>query len=217
MNNQFSTDLFNRMPIIGIMRNVSQEHTEAIAEIYSRSGLTCIEVTMNSANAEGIISSLVSNHSDKLNIGAGTVLTMHDLERALKAGATFIVTPIVNDEVIIACAAQKVPVFPGAYTPTEIYKAWSLGATMVKIFPATTLGPGYIKELSGPLGHISLTPTGGISLDNFISYFEAGAKAVGIGSHLFPKKLLEAGDWTKLEDIYASYVSKYNTYAGGKG
>lgn len=216
MNNQFSTDLFNRIPIIGIMRNVSHQHTEAIADIYSQSGLTCIEVTMNSANAEAIISSLINGYGDKLNIGAGTVLTMHDLEKALKAGAGFIVTPVVNEEVIKACAEQKIPVFPGAYTPTEIYKAWSLGATMVKVFPATTLGSGYIKELSGPLGHINLVPTGGISLDNFTAYFEAGAKAVGIGSHLFPKNILEAGDWETLGDIYTSYVAKYNAYNNAK-
>jgi 2-dehydro-3-deoxyphosphogluconate aldolase/(4S)-4-hydroxy-2-oxoglutarate aldolase len=216
MNNKFSWELFNRMPIVGIMRNISQEYTEKIAHEYHKAGLTSLEVTMNSAGAEETIASLVNSYGDKLNIGAGTVCTMSDLERALNAGAQFVVTPIVNEDVISTCAAQKIPVFPGAYTPTEIYKAWSAGATMVKVFPATILGPGYIKEVLGPLNYISLIPTGGISLDNFTSYLAAGAKAVGIGSHLFPKSIMESEDWDKLHEVYTSYTERYSEYLNTK-
>lgn len=216
MNNKFSWELFNRMPIIGIMRNIRPKYTENIAHVYHQSGLTCLEVTMNSAGAEDTISSLVNTHGDKLNIGAGTVCTINDLEKALNAGAQFIVTPIVNEDVIGACATQKIPVFPGAYTPTEIYKAWSLGATMVKVFPATTLGPGYIREVLGPLNHIGLVPTGGINLENFTSYLAAGAKAVGIGRHLFPKNILETEDWDKLQEIYTLYTKQYNSFMSTK-
>jgi 2-dehydro-3-deoxyphosphogluconate aldolase/(4S)-4-hydroxy-2-oxoglutarate aldolase len=216
MNNKFSWELFNQMPIIGIMRNISRQHTENIAPVYHQSGLTCLEVTMNSPGAEEIIASLVNIYGDKLNIGAGTVCTISDLEKALNAGAQFIVTPIVNEDVISTCAAQKIHVFPGAYTPTEIYKAWSLGATMVKVFPATTLGTGYIREVLGPLNQISLVPTGGIDLENFTGYLAAGAKAVGIGSHLFPKNILANEDWDKLREIYALYIHRYKTYLDTK-
>ncbi|WP_114938126.1 bifunctional 4-hydroxy-2-oxoglutarate aldolase/2-dehydro-3-deoxy-phosphogluconate aldolase [Mucilaginibacter endophyticus] len=216
MNNKFSWELFNQMPIIGIMRNISSAYTINIAHAFEQAGLTCLEVTMNSTGAEETIGSLVNTHGDKLNIGAGTVCTMNDLDRALNAGAQFIVTPIVNDDVIAACAAQKVPVFPGAYTPTEIYKAWSLGATMVKVFPATTLGTGYIREVLGPLSDISLVPTGGINLENFTGYLEAGAKAVGIGSHLFPKSILEQEDWDKLKEIYVLFTERYHTFIQSK-
>lgn len=216
MNNKFSWELFNRMPIIGIMRNIAGEYTDRIAGIYHQSGLTCLEVTMNSVGAEETIASLVNTHGDKLNIGAGTVCTANDLEKALNSGAQFIVTPIVNEDVISICASQKIPVFPGAYTPTEIYKAWSLGATMVKVFPATTLGTGYIREVLGPLNQISLVPTGGINLENFTGYLAAGAKAVGIGSHLFPKNILANEDWDKLREIYALYIDRYKTYLDTK-
>lgn len=216
MSNQFSWDLFHQMPVIGIMRSVSRQHSESIAPIYYQSGLTCLEVTMNSPGAEEIIAALVKLCGDKLNIGAGTVCTMNDLEKALKAGAQFIVSPILNEEVISSCAAQGIPVFPGAFTPTEIYKAWSLGATMVKVFPATSLGVGYIREVLGPLSTIKLVPTGGINLENFTGYLEAGAKAVGIGNHLFPKNILEREDWDELQKIYAEYTGRYKTYIDTK-
>jgi 2-dehydro-3-deoxyphosphogluconate aldolase/(4S)-4-hydroxy-2-oxoglutarate aldolase len=216
MNNTFSDDLFNKMPIIGILRNVPSQHLEDIAKNYHQSGLTCLEITMNSPNAGEDIASLVKLYGNDLNIGAGTVCTLHDLEKALKANAQFIVTPIVNDDVIKACVEANVPVFPGAYTPTEIYKAWSLGAAMVKVFPATKLGAGYIKEVLGPLGHLKLIPTGGINFDNFTDFFEAGAIGVGIGSHLFPKNVIENKDQEKLSEIFSTFTKKYTAYFNGK-
>lgn len=216
MTNQFSWELFNKMPVIGIMRNVSQSLTESIAGVFYQSGFTCLEITVNSAGAEDSIALLADKYAGKLNIGAGTVCTLSDLDRALGAGATYIVTPVVSEEVISACASQKIPVFPGAYTPTEILKAWNLGATMVKVFPATSLGTAYIKEVLGPLNHVKLAPTGGINFGNFISYFEAGAKAVGIGSHLFPKAVIEEENWAKLAEIYDAFTSKYEAYIEGQ-
>jgi len=216
MNNQFSWELFNQMPVIGIMRNVSQALTESIAGVFYQSGFTCLELTMNSAGAEENIALLADKYQGRLNIGAGTVYTMSDLEKALKAGASYIVMPVINEEVISACVAGNISVFPGAYTPTEILKAWNLGAAMVKVFPATSLGTTYIKEVLGPLNHIKLAPTGGINFDNFISYFEAGAKAVGIGNHLFPKAVIEEENWEKLAEIYKAFTERYNEYHNQK-
>ena len=204
------------MPIIGIMRNVSQSLTASIAGVFYESGLTNLEITMNSDGAEDNIALLSKLYSGKLNFGAGTVCTMGDLERAIDAGANYIVTPVVNDEVIIACAAQKIPVFPGAYTPTEIFKAWNLGATMVKVFPATSLGTGFIKEVLGPLSHVKLVPTGGITTGNFTDYLAAGAKAVGIGSHLFPKDIIEQEDWAALGGGYSTFIQKYDAHVSSK-
>jgi len=215
MNNTFSFDLFNKMPLIGIMRNIPDEHLEAIAGVYLRSGLTCLEITMNSANAEQNISFLADMYGDELNIGAGTVCSMADLEKALKANAQFIVTPVINEEVIKTCVAEKVPIFPGAYTPSEIYKAWSLGAFMIKLFPAGDLKPGYIKEILAPLSFVSLVPTGGINLDNFIHYFQQGAKGVGLGSQLFPKDIINGQDWQSLAEVYVSFVNKYRDFIAG--
>jgi 2-dehydro-3-deoxyphosphogluconate aldolase/(4S)-4-hydroxy-2-oxoglutarate aldolase len=215
MNKSFSFDLFNRMPVVGIMRNIPDEHIETIARVYADSGLTCLEITMNSLNAEKNIAQLADIYGDKLNIGAGTVCSMNDLEKAIEANAQFIVTPIINEEVIRTCVDKKTPIFPGAFTPSEIYKAWSLGASMVKLFPAGDLKPGYIKEVLAPLNFVSIMPTGGINLDNFTDYIAQGAKGVGVGSQLFPKDIINRQDWAALGDIYSKFVKKYNDFNAG--
>lgn len=212
MNTSFSYDLFNKMPIIGIMRNIPDKHIEIIAKKYLEAGLTCLEITMNSDNAEKNISALVELYGDELNIGAGTVCSMNDLEKAITAKAQFIVTPIINEEVIKTCVNEKIPIFPGAYTPSEIYKAWSLGAQMIKLFPASDLKPNYIKEVLAPLNHIQLLPTGGMTLENFTNYLSMGAKGVGIGSQLFPKDIIEQQKWDILSGIYSQFVKRYNEY-----
>ena len=215
MTNAFSFELFNRMPLVGIMRGIPDEHVLPIADIYCNSGLTNLEITMNSSRAEQHISNLINQFGNRLNIGAGTVCSMADLEQAMQAGAQFIVTPIINEEVIETCLAESIPVFPGAYTPSEIYKAWSLGATMVKLFPSGDLKPGYIKDVLAPLNFVSLMPTGGVTPGNLVSFFEQGAKAVGIGSQFFPKEILEKQDWPALEIIYKTFVNKYREFADG--
>jgi 2-dehydro-3-deoxyphosphogluconate aldolase/(4S)-4-hydroxy-2-oxoglutarate aldolase len=212
--NSFAHDLFNRMPLVGIMRNVDPDDVRAIASVYCSAGLTCLEVTMNSFGAEETIAMLSEQYAGRLNIGAGTVCSMHDLEKALAAGAGFIVTPIINEEVIKKCVAENVPIFPGAYTPSEIYKAWSLGASLIKLFPAGDLKPSYIKEILAPLNFVSLMPTGGITLENFTAYLKNGATAVGIGNHLFPKDIIAQQDWAALGDVYQAFVNKYNDYKG---
>jgi 2-dehydro-3-deoxyphosphogluconate aldolase/(4S)-4-hydroxy-2-oxoglutarate aldolase len=208
MDNKFHHELFDAAPIVAIMRNLPPEHLGVIAENYFLAGLTCLEITMNSPGATENIAKLTKTYAGRLNIGAGTVCTMHDLDKALTANAQFIVTPIINKEVIRTCVLEDVPVFPGAYTPTEIYKAWHLGATMVKVFPASNLGPSYIKEVLAPLEYLKLLPTGGIGIDNFNAYLSAGAKGVGIGSHLFPKDVIQNQDWVALKQTFMLFKEK---------
>jgi 2-dehydro-3-deoxyphosphogluconate aldolase/(4S)-4-hydroxy-2-oxoglutarate aldolase len=212
MNREFSWESFERMPIVGIMRNLPARSIDTLALHYVESGLTNLEITMNTAGAEAIISSLVKHYGQRLNIGAGTVCTLNDLDKALSAGAQFIVSPILNEEVIKGCVKENIPIFPGAYTPTEIYKAWQMGASMVKVFPASGLGVSYIKEVLAPLNSIKLFPTGGITLDNCKSYLEAGAKGLGLGSHLFPKELLEAEKWEELIHLFKQFVNKVESF-----
>lgn len=193
----YKDDLFSKMPVVGIMRNFSNESIESIVPLYKKAGLTTLEITMNSSNAEEVIMHLSKNHPD-LNIGAGTVCNMDGLEKALGAGASFIVTPIMDNEVMQVCRESNVPIFPGAFTPLEIYNAWKAGAAAVKIFPATQLGPGYVKDVLGPLNHVKLLPTGGVSIDNIEAFFNAGAVGVGMGSTLFDKKFIGAQDFDSL-------------------
>jgi len=212
MNKTFSHDLLTGMPLIGIMRNLPEQHVKTIAEKYYKAGLTCLEITMNSPNACEQIADLAAFYAGKLNIGAGTVCSMDDLEKALKSQAQFIVTPIINEDVIKACVHENIPVFPGAYTPSEIYKAWSLGATMIKLFPAGDLKPGFVKEILAPLNFVSLAPTGGITIDNFTDFLANGAKAVGMGSALFPKDIIQNQEWDALSAVFGQFVERYNAY-----
>jgi 2-dehydro-3-deoxyphosphogluconate aldolase/(4S)-4-hydroxy-2-oxoglutarate aldolase len=195
---------FNSMPVIGILRNYSLEEIQFLAAPFQKAGLTTLEVTMNSPDAIASIKYLNESFPD-LNIGAGTVCTMDEFDTAVDAGASFIVSPILDINLIKAAIAKGLAVFPGAFSPTEIYHASQAGATAVKIFPATVFGPGYIKEIRAPLSDIKLLPTGGISAENIEEYFAGGATGVGMGSSLFNKAHLnnrnEAGLRAGFEEI----------------
>ena len=197
MERHYKQVLFDKMPVVGILRNVPLNVIEAILPYYKKAGFTTLEITMNSENVCEIISRL-SEDNPEMNIGAGTVCTMADLKKALDAGASFIVTPVLDKEVVNQCTKENIPIFPGAYTPLEIYTADKLGATAVKIFPATQLGPGYIKDVLAPLPNLKLLPTGGVSVDNIASFFKVGAIGVGMGSSLFDKTLIASKDYDGL-------------------
>ncbi len=212
MNNQeFSWNGFSKVPIVGIIRNLSFDTIEKILPIYLSAGLTTIEITMNTQAAEEIIRFAADKYKGQLNVGAGTVCNTDELDLAIRAGSQFIVTPILDPDVVRACVSKNIPVFPGAYTPTEIYQAWKLGASMVKVYPATSLGPEYIKDVKAPLTNIKLMPTGGINLDNIQTFIKAGADGLGIGSQLFDKTLIKDENWEGLELHFKQYVSKLNS------
>ncbi|MDX6747904.1 bifunctional 4-hydroxy-2-oxoglutarate aldolase/2-dehydro-3-deoxy-phosphogluconate aldolase [Polaribacter sp. PL03] len=210
-NNSFSWKLYDKAPIVGIIRGQSLETTLAIVKSYLEAGFYTIEVTMNTPDAEKIIATLVTNFPE-LNVGAGTVCNKEDLEKALNAGSQFIVTPIIDEEIIKTCVSRKIPIFPGAFTPTEIYKAWSLGASAVKIFPATQLGVTYIKDVLGPLNTIKLLPTGGVSKENIKSFFDVGVVGVGMGSSLLDKNLIKNNDFEGLKNHFISIKKEIENY-----
>lgn len=194
----FSETLFQMAPIVGILRGYSPAKTLHIVDAYYQAGFRTIEITMNTPEVASIITTLVKKYGNQLNVGAGTVCSESDLTIALGAGAQFIVSPITDVSLIKKCKSLDIPIFPGAYTPTEIYQAWEAGARMVKLFPASELGPSYVKNVLAPLDQIELMPTGGVSLNNLAAYKKAGAKAFGMGGLLFDKALIEADDWEGL-------------------
>lgn len=208
----FSWELFSKAPVVGIIRGLSVDDVNHILPLYRDAGLTTIEITMNTGGAESMIRQAIEQYGNELNIGAGTVCTKDDLDKALEAGAQFIVTPIVNKKVIKSCVKRGVPIFPGAYTPSEIYMAWSLGASMVKVFPATSLGPDYIKEVKAPLNQLKLMPTGGIGLDNMQAYIKAGADGLGVGSQLLHKDFIKQKKWDELKKHFQAFTEQANTY-----
>ena len=209
MQNLFNWTLFEELPVVGILRGYSLDQVKKIIQYSGKGGLKNIEITMNSKNAGKQILEAKVVAQDTMNVGAGTVCTLKDLDSALSAGATFIVTPIVNSDVIQACKKENVPVIPGGFTPTEIYNAWQLGADMVKIFPANRFGPGYITDIKGPLNHIKLVATGGGNLANFQEYIDSGAYGFGVGSPLFNKERVGAGDWGWVQKQARLFVEIY--------
>lgn len=203
---------FEKLPIVGILRGIDEEHLEKISETIIASGLKTVEITMNTAKADILIKKMIEYTSGHLNVGAGTVLTINDLDKALNAGASFIVTPSVTTDVVTYCKSNNIPVFPGALTPTEIYNAWNLGATMVKVFPASLFGPKYIKELKGPFNTIELMAVGGISKDNIGSYFNMGASAVAFGASIFNKEHMEVGRFDIIEQEIKNLIESYHSF-----
>jgi len=190
----FSWELFDKMPIVGIIRNLTVADINFVLPIYKQAGFTTIEITLNTPEALSVISSLALEYKGELNVGAGTVCTLDDLTDAVNAGANFIVTPIFKAEVVKKCVSMEVPIFPGAFSPTEIYEAWELGASMIKLYPASVVGPAYVSAVLAPLNKVKLMPTGGIHLSNMLAFMKAGATSLGIGSELFDKKIIQKRD-----------------------
>lgn len=157
-----------------------------------------IEITWNSQQAAKLIHQLRVELSDCM-IGAGTVLTLDQWWEAMAAGSQFFFTPYIHREMIQSAVEQQVPIIPGALSPTEIVTAWQAGAVAVKVFPVESMGgTAYIRHLQGPLGHIPLIPTGGVTIDNARAFMQAGAFAVGLSGQLFPADAIAKGDWAEV-------------------
>ena len=201
---------FKKLPIMGILRGVEPSVLEPLIEAIVSAGLKTIEITMNTRDAALLIRQAVKAAAKRLCIGAGTVLDLGSLKSVLDAGATFIVTPVLVKEVTGYCLKNKIPVFPGALTPQEIYDAWQAGAAMVKVFPAKVFGPGYFKELKGPFNNIELLACGGITAENMRSYFENGASAVSFGASVFKKELLNKRDFKGIALNINTYLSGFS-------
>jgi 2-dehydro-3-deoxyphosphogluconate aldolase/(4S)-4-hydroxy-2-oxoglutarate aldolase len=208
---EFSWQEFNKVPVVGIIRGLTFDEIKQILPVYIAAGLTTIEITMNTDAATEIIRYAVDNYGTQLNVGAGTVCSENDLEQALAAGSQFIVTPIINTAVIKKCVLLGIPIFPGAFTPTEIYQAWELGASIVKVYPATSLGAAYIKDVKAPLNKIKLMPTGGINKDNLEIFMNAGADGLGVGGQLFDKKSIESQNWPALQAHFEEFVKYFKS------
>ena len=204
---KFNIELFEKAPIIGILRNINEETVKNLLPVYFKSGFNSIEITMNSTKAVEIIKSSVKEFPE-MNIGAGTVCTMEELDLACDAGASFIVSPILSIEIIKKSIERKVAVFPGALTPSEIFKAHSLGATAVKVFPITSFGPKYVKDLMAPLENMKLIPVGGVSKNNIREFFENGSYGVGMASSLFSKNLIFKNSKRELSQHFKSILNE---------
>ncbi|MGA2774584.1 MAG: bifunctional 4-hydroxy-2-oxoglutarate aldolase/2-dehydro-3-deoxy-phosphogluconate aldolase [Candidatus Omnitrophota bacterium] len=200
---------FKKLPILGILRGIELPSVEPLVETIISSGLKTIEITMNTVDAPELIRKTVSVAAGRLTIGAGTVLNLKDLEKALSSGASFIVSPVLVDSVMEYCVKNRVPVFPGALTPSEIYKAWLAGATMVKVFPAKFFGPDYFREIKGPFSDIELLVCAGVTAQNMHEYLSTGASAITFGASVFKKEWLQNKDYEKIGGAIREFVRKF--------
>ncbi|MEL6924845.1 MAG: bifunctional 4-hydroxy-2-oxoglutarate aldolase/2-dehydro-3-deoxy-phosphogluconate aldolase [Bacteroidota bacterium] len=189
--------LADSLPVIGILRGYTALEVQHIMQCYETAGFRHIEVTLNTEGALDMIRTARQQHP-QLHIGAGTVRTLPELQAAIDAGAQYAVTPILDETVIDYALQHNFPILPGAYTPTEVYRAWNMGVPAVKLFPAVTGGLTHVKAILGPLDDIKLVPTGGVDEQNIRSFLAAGVYMVGMGSGLFPKAVIAAADWTGL-------------------
>ena len=185
---------------MGILRGVKPENLEPVLEAAVSGGLGAIEITMNTDDAPGLIRRMNTLSGGRIPVGAGTVLSLGEMHRALEAGASFIVSPTLVPDVCGYCAENGIPVFPGAFTPQEIWNAWKAGATMVKVFPVRFFGPEYIREVKGPLNEVELLACGGISRDTVAEYFKNGASAAAFGGSVFRKEWIDNGEYSRITD-----------------
>lgn len=198
--------------IIAIIRGFESGICLRLAEAYVKGGINMIEVTFNqkdpgtSKDTAKAIKSIKDNFGGAVKVGAGTVLTLEQLRICEDAGGEFMVAPNVNTELIKQCAADGLMSMPGAMTPTEAVTAFSAGADYVKLFPAASLGPGYIKSIVAPLSHIPFVATGGIGPDNIADFLRAGCVGAGVGGNLTNKEWIRAGEWDKITEVAASLV-----------
>ncbi|SFG78853.1 bifunctional 4-hydroxy-2-oxoglutarate aldolase/2-dehydro-3-deoxy-phosphogluconate aldolase [Sporolactobacillus nakayamae] len=195
--------------ICAIVRGTTSDKMCKIADALLEGGVTTIEVTFNTPGAAEMIQELVQKYSDRMLIGAGTVLDSETAKVAIVSGASFILSPTLNVEMIKTCQRYSVLPVPGVTTPTEALTAWENGARIVKVFPAGVLGPNYIKQLKGPLSQIEMMAVGGVNVENFGDFIKAGATSAGIGGELVNKKLVEANDFKTITERAASFVKVF--------
>lgn len=184
---------------LGVIRIQTAEDLIRVAQALHDGDLSCLEITMNTPGALRAIEEAQVKLPQVL-MGAGTVLDGPTARQAVLAGAQFLVTPTVRLDVLEVALRYGVPAIIGAMTPTEILTAWEQGASMVKVFPASALGPGFIREVHGPFPQIPLVPTGGITADNAGDFIRAGAALVCVGSWLVDKKAVAEGNFAVLTE-----------------
>jgi 2-dehydro-3-deoxyphosphogluconate aldolase/(4S)-4-hydroxy-2-oxoglutarate aldolase len=169
--------------------------------------IRAVEFTYTNPKAGEAIAAVADALGDRVAVGAGTVLDPETARAAMLHGASFIVTPTTNVETITMCRRYDVPTVIGAFTPTEMLTAWQAGATFVKLFPATAVGPKYIKDIHGPLPQIPIIPTGGVSLENCAEFIAAGAAGIAVGSNLVDVRTVASGDWSVLTERARAFVN----------
>ncbi len=204
-----------KIPIIGIVRGIPALFFKELMTTSFSLGLQAIEITMNTADAEEIVSTCRPLVPQGHLLGMGTICNVQEAKRAIDAGAMFLVTPNLNIEIIKLAQDHDIPVVAGALTPTEVYTAWHAGADLIKIFPCRSMGGArYIRDLLGPFNGAPLVPVGGVDAESLKDYFAAGATAVGVGPALFGKQALAQQDIQAVQFNIKNFINNCPTPPG---
>ena len=192
--------------VVAVLRIKEEEKLKKVIEAINKGGISVVEITMTVPNAIQLIEKMSKELDKNIILGVGSVLNKSIAEDAIKAGAKYVVSPVLKKEIIEASHKHDVPVMPGCFTPTEIQTAYEFGADIIKVFPADVVGMAFFKAILAPLPHLRLMPTGGVSLTNAGDWLKAGACAVGIGSALLDKKAIQEGNYSKLTENAATIM-----------
>lgn len=170
--------------VVAVLRAPSAAELEPVIEALVRGGIRSVELTLTTPGVLAVLPELIARFADAAEIGLGTVTTVDQALAGVDRGAAYVVTPITSTAIADAVTSRRVPFYPGGLTPTELWSSWASGATAVKLFPASTVGPGYVGQLRGPFPDIEVVPSGGIELDDVPAWIRAGSLAVSLGSPL---------------------------------
>ena len=203
--------------VVAIIRGFAPEVCLRLAEAYAEGGIGLVEVTFNQKAPDTwkdtavAIRSIRDRFEGVIRVGAGTVLTAGQLDMCEQAGGEYMITPNVNADLIRECVRRGLVAMPGAMTPSEAVAAYDAGASFVKIFPAGSLGPGYVKAVMAPLSHIPFLAVGGISPSNTADFIKAGCVGVGVGGNLTNKEWIASGEYCKIADVARQLVDATNS------
>ena len=203
--------------VVAVVRLDDARRGKELALALAAGGVTSIEITMTVPNAVQLIEELVLTLPDEVLVGAGTVVDVAAANAVIKAGARFVVSPVFRPAVVEECKRYNVAVMPGCFTPTEILAAWDLGVDIVKVFPATALGPSFIKDIRGPMPKVKLMPTGGVTKQNAGDWIRAGAVAIGVGTALADPKAAAAGHFDEITANAKAFVDAVRHARGAVG
>ena len=194
--------------LVAIVRVRRPELALPLAKALVAGGIRAVELTMSIPNALEAVRTIDRELGDKILLGVGTVIDDDTCRAAIDAGAKYVISPITRPSLVAAAHALDRPVMLGAYTPTEAQAAHEAGSDFVKLFPADTLGPSYIKSLLAPLPHLRIVPTGGVNLDTMEAFLAAGSAALGTGSALLKKEIIAGENWGELERLAKRFADK---------
>jgi 2-dehydro-3-deoxyphosphogluconate aldolase / (4S)-4-hydroxy-2-oxoglutarate aldolase len=209
MDKQRSLEIVTTSRLVAIVRLDDLNSARELVDALLAGGVRAIEFTLTNSDTPRVVAELLQTVprfvDEQATLGIGSVRTPDEAHMSIACGAQFVVSPISKQEIIRTANEAGVACFPGALTPTEIAQAVEWGADIVKVFPAKTFGPGYIKDVLAPMPYLKLMPTGGIDLHNLAAYFAAGAKAVGVGAQLLSPQWVQQADWESITSAARQY------------